>query len=369
MGHLVPLSLVAAEMVAAGHKVSFVVSDILNAPQYLAPHGIEWVQAPYIRYRPGRSVLNNHADILQMVGYSTPDKFTALLSAWRSTLGALRPDRIVCEYAPTAQLAARTLGISCVCIDNGFSMPPVSDPMPPLKPELAVDVDMLRASEARTLSVINQVFETFSAQPLPRFSALYEDEVWYRNWTEFNHFGPHSPDRHLGQIVGDTGGVTPEWPGGSGRKMFAYVKSDHPFVIEILHAAAEYGFQVLAYLPGRSDSVISELRKTGRILVSDKPVRLSALEDDVEIGIWQSPTGGVGHSLEKGMRMLFLPSQAEQLLACKAVERAGVPACVVSKREEWPAIFERLLRMPHMLFGQQWKPADLAGMAHLLAAG
>jgi hypothetical protein len=363
MGHLVPLTLVAAEIVKLGHKVTFVMSDVSNAPLYLEPLGIEWIQGPHLRQFGPRPQLENHADILRMVGYDTPQRLMALLSAWRSTFGFLRPDRVICEYAPTAQLASQSLGLSCICIDNGFSMPPVCDPLPPLRLDKPADIDALRSSESKTLTVINEVLGKYGASPLPRFSSLYETAVWYRNWTEFNHFGPHSSERHLGQIFGDTGGAEPEWPGGSGRKMFAYVKPDHPFALEILQAAANYGFRILAYLPGRKPSLISALVATGKIIVSPKPIRLSALDNDVEIGIWQSPTGGVGHSLEKGMRMLFLPSQAEQYLACKAVERSGVPACVVMSREDWPAVFDRLLAMPRMTLDHRWLPANIPDMA------
>lgn len=366
MGHLVPLALVASDMVSKGHKVTFIASDIVNAPQYLAERGIAWMQAPYLRPQGPRPKLDNHADILRMVGYETAPRFHALLGAWRATLASLKADRVICEYAPTAQLAARSLGMSCVCIDNGFSMPPVSDPMPPLRLHEPANVESLKASEAHVLNVINSVMEKLGARGLARFSALYEDEVWYRNWTEFNHFGPHSPDRHLGQIFGDTGGVEPQWTEGPGKKMFAYVKGDHPFAPEILHAAASYGFRVLAYLPGRKPDVIARLVATGRIVVSPAPVRISALEDDVEIGIWQSPTGGVGHSLEKGMRMLFLPSQAEQFLACTAVERSGVPAKVVTKPGNWPDVFDALLSMPRMTLGKRWQAADIPNMAELL---
>ncbi|MFT3736024.1 MAG: glycosyltransferase family protein [Rhodocyclaceae bacterium] len=367
MGHLVPLSLVAAEMKKAGHRVTFVLNDIAKAAAYLAPHDIDWVQAPCIRYRPGKRQLINHADILQMVGYAEVGTLTSLLHAWRSTLKSLQPDQVVCEYAPTAQLAARTLGLPCVCIDNGFSMPPISDPMPPLQLEKPADIARLKASENGVLLNINKVLVGCGTKPLERFSDLYADEVWYRNWVEFNHFGPHSSERHLGQVLGDTGGVAPTWPPGEGPKMFAYVKNDHPFAPDILKAAVAFGFRVLAYLPGRPANVIEELRATGRIIVSDQPVQLSALEDDVQVGIWQSPTGGVGHSLEKGMRMLFLPSQAEQMLACRAVERSGAPARVVAAPASWNKLFEELLEMPNMLFGQRWIPADLPRMAELLA--
>ncbi|HKQ30138.1 MAG TPA: glycosyltransferase, partial [Burkholderiales bacterium] len=366
LGHLVPLSLLAAEMLAHGHDVSFISVDPTHAPRYLAPHGITCLQAPKLVSPIMPTTLNNHADMLRTSGYDSPENLHSLLGAWRTTLELLRPDRLICEFAPTATLAARTLDIPRVCIDNGFSMPPVSDPMPPLHEESLVSVDVLRESEARTLGVINNVMKRFGTAELPRFSSLYEDEVWYRNWPEFNHFGPHSPERHLGQIFGDTGGTEPVWPTGSGPKMFVYLKGDHPLGPSMLRAAIQYGFRVLAYLPGFMPDTVRELTATGRAVVSDTPVRLSALDDDIEIGVWQSPTGGVGHSLEKGMRMLFLPSQLEQRRTCRAVERSGVAAYVIAEQEDFKAVFDKLLAMPRMVLGGRWMPADIPSMAQIL---
>ncbi|MFT4173387.1 MAG: hypothetical protein QM639_12555 [Rhodocyclaceae bacterium] len=366
MGHLVPLSLLAHEMARHGHRVTFVTSDIVHAARYLAAPGIQWVQAPRLPPSHSNRPLNNHADILRVSGYESPDSLHSLLGAWHALLAALRPDRVVCEYAPTAQLAANALRLPVVCIDNGFSVPPVSAPMPPLRDDIPNDPHALAASERHVLSVINATLERIDARPLPRFSCLYEDETWYRNWPEFNHFGPHSPERHLGQIFGDTGGTPPAWPNGTGPKLFAYVKNDNKFIVPILLAAVSMGFRVLAYLPGQPATVAQDLMGTGRALMSAMPIHLSALDDDVEIGIWQSPTGGVGHSLEKGMRMLFLPTQVEQYRACRAVERSGVPAVVAVQPQNWHALIDNLMQKPRMHLGGRWQPADIPTMAKIL---
>lgn len=368
MGHIVPLSQIAVEMKAQGHRVAVVANDVLHAPRLLAPHGIPCFQAP--RFLPPaapRAPFRNHADILRFNGYDTPERLLSLIGAWSDLLRLLRADKVVCEFAPTAQLAAKTLAIRAVSLDNGFYMPPPGEPMPPLREDETASDVMLRHSERQALVAINAALGRLGCDPMPRFAALYEGEVWYRNWPEFNHYGPHSPARHVGQIFGDGAGTAPVWPPGGGPRMFAYVKGDNPLALEVLHSAVVSGFRVLAYLPGHSQAGINRLRRSGRAVVSAGPVRLSQLDGGIDIGVWQSPTGGVGHSLEKGMRMLFLPTQLEQLRACRAVQRAGVPAHVACEADNWPRVFETLLAMPQMTLSQRWRPADLPQLAHVLA--
>lgn len=368
MGHIVPLSQIAVEMRAQGHQVAVVANDVTHAPRLLAPHGIPCFQAPRLLppAAPG-APLRNHADILRFNGYDTPERLVSLIGAWRDLLRVLRADKVVCEFAPTAQLAARTMAIPVVALDNGFYMPPPGEPMPPLREDEPASKFVLRQSERQALVAINAALERLRCDPLPRFSALYEGDVWYRNWPEFNHFGPHAPARHVGQIFGANAGVEPVWPSGDGPRMFAYVKGDNPLALEVLRGAVAFGFRVLAYLPGHSQTGIDQLRRSGRVVVSAGPVRLSQLDGGIDIGVWQSPTGGVGHSLEKGLRMLFLPTQLEQLRACQAVQRAGLPAHVARAADGWPRVFEKLLAMPRMMLSQRWRAADVPALAHTLA--
>lgn len=367
LGHIVPFSRVAAELIAQGHKVTCVVTDLSHAPRLLEKHGVAWLPAPRLPAGPQNFRPLNHADIFHGVGYDSPERLYALLTAWRQLLALLRPDRVICEYAPTAGLAAKTMNYPVVCLDTGFYMPPISDPMPPLRENEAAGIELLRASEQRTLGVINQAMKRLHKNELGQFGDLFDHEVWYPNWCEFNHFGPHSPEKHLGQIFGDSGGADPVWPKGEGPRAFAYIKPGHVNSEAVLDAAVAQGYRLLAYLPGFPAHALDRLRQSGRVIVSDTPVRLGELDDGVDIGIWHSPTGSVGRCLDKGMRMLYLPLHAEQERACSAVLRAGLPAHVSVQAEDWPTVFEKLRAMPVKRFGERWQPADVSHIATLLA--
>ncbi|MYM37521.1 hypothetical protein GTP38_24650 [Duganella sp. FT94W] len=368
MGHIVPLSQIAVAMQAQGHRVALAVNDLTHAPQLLAPHGIPCFQAPrFVPPAAPRTPLRNHADVLRFNGYDQADRLHSLINAWRDLLRLLRADKVICEFAPTAQLAAGSMAIPAVSLDNGFYMPPPQDPMPPLRVDEPAGPLLLRQSEKRVLETVNAVLARLGSAALPRFCALYQGEVWYRNWTEFNHYGAHSPQRHVGQIFGPSVGAAPVWPVGDGPRIFAYVKADNPAALDMLRSAISAGFRILAYLPGHRQSDIEALRRSGRAHISAQPVCLAQLDHEIEIGVWQSPTGGIGHSLEKGMRMLFLPTQVEQLRACLAVRRAGLPAYVAMGEESWMAVFDKLLGMPRVGLNRHWQPADVPRLAALLA--
>lgn len=371
LGHLVAMANITARLVAQGHRVTCMVKDLAPAPRWLNIPGVSWMAAPRLWSANRVEIPLNHADILHNVGYSSADNVHALLVAWRTALALLRPDRVICDYAPTARLAAATLGIEAVCIDNGFSMPPLGAepdaPLPLVRVTLKPTRDALAASEQRTLGCINGALERLGAAPLPAFSSLFRAPVWYRNWSELNHFASHAPERHLGPIVGESDGAEPVWPKGKGPTLFAYLKPRHPDSLPILKAALARGYRVLAYLPGFPQEALRELSRSGRLVASAQPFDLSRLPDDVDIGIWHSPTGAVARSLNCGMRMIFLPMHPEQYLACMAVRRAGVPAHVSHQSEPWARVFERVEGWPRATPHEGWRPADVSEFAERLA--
>ena len=369
LGHMMALTKIVQQLIAQGNHVTCILKDLTHASRMLKPLGATWLAAPRMWSSNKFITPYNHADILHNTGYGSVESVVALLVAWRTALAVLKPDRVVCEYAPTALLAAKSLDLDVVCIDSGFSMPPLSaslqNPMVPIRPG-ATTAELLGA-EARTLSIVNHALAETGLPSIPAFSGLFREKVWYRNWCEFNHFAPHSPERHLGQVFGDSGGIKPMWPEGHGKKLFAYLKPQHPRSVEVLKTAISRGYRVLAYLPGFAKDVVSDLMTSGRLAASPLPYRLAELPDDVEVGIWHSPTGAVARCLDSGMRMIFLPMHPEQLLASYAIRRAGLPAYVSTCAEDWSDVLESVAALPRPGRDRRWQAADVSDFASKLA--
>src|SRR6185437_15975682 len=97
-----------------------------------SPVGIRFVQSPA---EPGGGVTarqpQSYADILLMQGWEAPSRLWGLVQAWGNLLRLFRADAAVFDYAPTALLAARILGLRCALLGTGFELPPLQAPLPP----------------------------------------------------------------------------------------------------------------------------------------------------------------------------------------------------------------------------------------------
>jgi hypothetical protein len=357
LGHIVPLAALSRQMVIMGYRVTCILKDTTHAPRLLEPYGVTWFEAPRFPRLSNPIFAINHADILHNTGYSTSEQVSSLLVAWRAILTTVKADLVFCESAPTARLAALSLSIEVRSIDSGFAMPPMPNEktgfMPAIRPEVLTE--QLAASETRTLSVINEGLVRLRLNPLSSFSHLFQGDVWYRNWCDFNHFSMHSPERHLGQIEAVGGGVLPIWPKNGARKLFAYLKYSHPASLLILQAAIRLGYKVVAYLPDFPASVVSELVAAGCTISTSVMYRLDQLSSEIDISLWHSATGAAAHCLGKGIRMIFFPMHPEQYLACSALRRLGLNIHIVTRTEKWTEFLEAVQAWPKQAFPGRWK--------------
>ncbi|WP_176476399.1 glycosyltransferase [Pseudomonas indica] len=324
LGHVSQMATIAAALRDRGQRVSVVLADVTQAPRYFGPLGIPWFQAPQPPvHHPGEIPLN-HADLLWRSGYHDAVSLSGLLHAWRSLFDLLQPDLIIAEAAPTATLAARCDGARCVCLDNGFFVPPPGDPLPALRNWEPVPLAELERRETRVRTVIDETLARLGKPELGRFSRLFEVETHWLTWPELNHFGPHSPNLHLGAIQGHISGQRLPWPDGMGRKVFAYLKPDHPHVIPVLEGCLRRGDRVLAYLPRWPVGELKRLAKLGAIHISQAPLDMHALLESCDLVVCHGGFGTVSQTLRAGKPLLLLPSHVEQVRTARAAAALGV---------------------------------------------
>lgn len=366
LGHITPWACIAKELVAQGHTVSCILKDLTHATRLLEPLGIRWYQAPLSLKRPSVDYPRNHADILHGQGYDSPERLHALLEGWRSLFMLLRPDRIVADAAPTAMLAARSLQISVLALDSGFFIPPVSHPMPQLRDWVPVNEQDLLRREDRTLQVINSALGRLNVPILPDFKSMFMVETRYRTWPEANHFGPHSPEKHLGPILTTSGGVAPVWPEGEGGKVFAYLKPEHPRSIETLNTVIKMGFRLQAYLPRFSHAMLDRLEATGRIKTSSDPVDLSKL-GQIDFVICHSGNGLVLRCLASNLRLLLLPLHVEQARIARSIQSAGLEAEIIDKKSNITQSIHKLLQLRPSIKYRSMMQLDVTRIAQDIA--
>src|ERR1700674_1759863 len=155
-GHVIACAVLARALQARGHTIALMLRD--QHPLSMLPETKDYdvFQAP--RYaQEGRTnvVPASYADIMLGCGYSDHDALTALVEAWRKPLEQWKPDLVVADFAPTALLAARLLGLRRVTYGNGFFTPPRLDPLPPFRFDEPVPAERLRQANDQVVANVN----------------------------------------------------------------------------------------------------------------------------------------------------------------------------------------------------------------------
>ena len=190
------------------------------------------------------------ADILYNVGFGDPAELAVLVDAWGTLIDFVAPDLIVFDHSPTALLAARGSKACRVVLGNSFSSPPDCSPFPDLQPWLPSDPRTLYRTEEVVLENVNRVLRRRGQGTLERLGQLYGqvDEVVLTTLAEFDHYPNRVHPHYRGPWMPE-GGELPAWPGGSGEKVFAYLKV-FPVLPQLLGLLAQAACACVVHIEG-----------------------------------------------------------------------------------------------------------------------
>ena len=227
LGHVTVLRPVAESLMGRGHEVLLAVRDPKAADRVFRDTGVAFTQAPYkvgpvnTPIRPQRSF----AHLLHHAGFEDVDELSALYRAWTGLFNTFQPDLALFDHSPTALLASRGRDMRRALIGTGFCAPPAQDNLPDMRPWLPALPEQLQRDEQRTLRVANSVLQHNKQSEMPRLSDLYGqvDRNLLTTFPELDHFGERDDAEYWGTFQ-DCPGVSPIWPQGSGRRIFAYLK-------------------------------------------------------------------------------------------------------------------------------------------------
>lgn len=341
-GHVVHLrTLAEAWVLAGGVCAGFALSNGEHAhelssaagPVFAGPHQKRIVPDRFAR---GFGPAATFADFIGDCGFGSLPLLAAQVEAWRQLIAEHKPDVVVADHAPTALLAARTLGVPSVATGIAYTVPPA---FLPLTPVLIPGVGEVIWPETDLCANINTILESYGCAPLDRFAALYGVEASL----------PCSPalldpyaDGRLDQRFMPT---LPPLDGavGEGEEVFAYLSTYDRYDAVLLAALMTCPFQVRAYLPQIEPSMASMLMSRG-VVVEPAPVPPSLIAERSRVLLHAGNHGMVALGLKAGLTQVCIPQQLEQYFSALQVQRMGAGAVIEKAARHVPAVHQALQR-------------------------
>lgn len=325
LGHLSRLRPLARRLKERGHEVLVAARDLGLATEVLAPGGIRFIQSPADgRARPAPRQPQSYADVLLMQGWESMPRLWGLVQAWGNLFRLFRPAVVVLDYAPTALLAARIVGLPCALLGTGFELPPLEVPLGPFPGFGGVSAGNARAADAHALQSANRVLEAYQATSLATLCELFRTQCrWLTTFAELDQYGPRPEERYVGPIGNVERGEAVEWPPGFRHRVLAYLRPGMAEPSRILRAlAGERDAAVICAAPGMSPEISERLARPGFQFIP-RPVSFPALLPTVSVLVSYAPAGSVAQSLLEGVPQLMVPAHVEAQMTAVRVEALG----------------------------------------------
>lgn len=366
-GHMAPLISLALPLKAAGHDVTFAVREPATARALLGSHDIPVLEAPANRQVMGNAVLHSFPQILLHTCFNRTEDVKARVAAWREIFVRTGAELLICEYSPTAMLAARGTGLKCLATGYGFVVPPDLSPLPNLRPWEGLDTAVLTRDEARTLDIANAVLRDIKAPVLDYLAKLYPaDSVALFTCRELdNYAGLRETAEYLGPLLLG-GGTQPEWPAGEGPRIFAYLK---PFATQaaLLDALKDSGRPTLIHAPDLAPELLARYAG-GKLRFTAELLDIDAVARGCDLAILHGGHGILARMLLAGKPLLLLPLQLEMLINASTVLQleAGLAAPQL-KPAGMRQKLQRLLQEPAFTvaaqrFAERYAALDVEGL-------
>lgn len=273
-------------------------------------------QAPSPKFRPEPRNIHTYADLLVQIGYTNQPVLTRYLLEWCELIASVKPDLIISDHAPTAQLAGRALNISVTSLGTGFILPPVESVFPPFFSELGASAGRV---EPQILSVVNSVLRFFKAEPYTHIGELFTaTQQMLCSFEEQDHYFNRPPGLAFkGALFSDQLGKHFNWPKQADYCSFIYLTPKVRQLEQVVKFAAELPGFKLFHIPGASDTLIHNLEQGTDAQVVSEPVLMASVFEHADMVIHQGGMGVSAQCLLAGVAQVMIPTQTEQRMLAR----------------------------------------------------
>jgi UDP:flavonoid glycosyltransferase YjiC (YdhE family) len=323
LGHIGAFLPLARALRERGHRVDWAVVSPTSAARVLDREGFTWLQAPVCPEQARQGPPLSYADILLRFGYANPADLLGLVVAWRELIRLTGAQALLADHAPTALLAARTLGLSAVLYSSGFCVPPRRQPTPNMRPWIPLPIEQLAAIEQSALASINAILKHFGKSPLDSVAQLFDVvEDTLLGFPELDHYADRGPARYWGNLPDAGVGAAPLWPEMPGKKLFAYLRRECRHHEAALAALRDLCLPTVIFFPDAPDDLIAKFAAP-HLAFSREPVDLAITAQATAAAITYASMSTTARFLLAGKPLLLVPGHLEQFMMARRVTEIG----------------------------------------------
>ncbi|MBU0753027.1 MAG: hypothetical protein KJ787_01910 [Gammaproteobacteria bacterium] len=323
LGHIGAFLPLARALRDRGHAVHWAVASSTSAARLLDAEGFAWLQAPTCpeQARPGPPL--TYADILLRFGYASSSDLLGLTVAWRELMRLSGAQVVLTDHAPTALLAARTLGLPTMLFSSGFCVPPPQSPTPNMRPWAPLPVEQLAAIERPALASVNAVLKRFGKPPLAGLARLFDvTEDTLLGFPELDHYPERGPARYWGNLPDAGVGEPAPWPVVPGKRLFAYLRAECRHHEAALAALNALGQPTVVFFPGAPAELVARFTAPHLTFVQT-PIDLARTGREADAAVTYASLSTTTRFLLAGKPVLLLPGHLEQFMLARRVEQMG----------------------------------------------
>lgn len=323
LGHVGAFMPLARTLREQGHEVHWMVTQPAVVGDFLASTGFSWLAAPSVPElaRPGPPL--TYADILLRFGYADARSLFGLVGGWREAMRLTGARLVLADHAPTALLAARSLGLPVMLFSNGFTAPPRVSPLPNMRPWAPLPEQTIRQLDLAALSAINAVLSRYQCSPLQHLAELFDvAEEALVSFPELDHYADRGPARYWGSLPSAGTGQPVAWPTGGGKRIFAYLRPESPHHEAVLAALLALGQATVIYFP-KLPSTLAARFAAPHLRFLEHPADIAQMTREADLAVTYASLATTTAFLLAGKPLLLLPGHLEQFLVARRVEAMG----------------------------------------------
>ncbi|KAA3623674.1 MAG: hypothetical protein DWQ08_11255 [Proteobacteria bacterium] len=344
-GHIMPYLDLVRRLTATGHSVSFATRDLSNTYDVFEGEKVEYIQAPalYGRSKHVRFPGHSYIDVLYNTGFADVNHFKGRILAWRSIFEKVKPDVVIFDGAPSANLVARRFDCARITSGTGFFVPPSVTPPPSLRFWLKKDPPVADHEQ----ELVKNVNASLAAIGDPEIEAAHElvacDDQFLMNFPELDHYPSRMGADYIGTFPPIDYGTVHEWPSLSGKKVFAYL---YPFktLPSLFQAMEKLNVSATIYAPKVPQKMKDE-NASERVRFVDTPASMNKIMEECDVAITNGNLSSSASVLLAGKPLLLLPTTLERQIVARRVHELGAGLAAPQLKPGGMAMkFEALLK-------------------------